>query len=89
MVKHIFDIELLTIGVILLLFFLGICGLWVMNDFAGCMYNANKLNLNLDCYVTNGYRTLDGVKAFHVGLYTTMIALFALTLISLYKLIKK
>jgi len=77
--------DLFKIFSILFLFYLGIGGLWVMNDVTGCLNLQITHNItNSVCGVTNGFLFIDKVKAFHLGLWTVEFVLFLLTLFLIY-----
>ena len=80
-----FMADIFKISLVLLLYFFGIGGLWIMNDVTGCLNLQITHNLtNSVCGVTNGFLFTDKIKAFHLGLWTVEIVLFLSTLFLIY-----
>jgi len=83
--KYLFMHKSVKIGLIITLFFVGISGLWFINDIVGCLNLTMQSGGDMSsCGITNGFLFADWIKAFHIGLWTLEIVLALFTVLLIY-----
>ncbi|HDD44452.1 MAG TPA: hypothetical protein ENG63_06300 [Candidatus Desulfofervidus auxilii] len=77
--------RLIKIGLIFILYFIGLSGLWFINDVVGCLNLTMQIGKDANlCGVTSGFLFADWIKAFHIGLWTLEIVLALFTVFLIY-----